>query len=192
MEQGHHLHPQRAQRPALDRALRRGADPQHAGRLLPLQDHLLQGAPRPPLGHAPFLGHTPDVLWLRPHGAGSRCITIVWPRPPTGPRPFADLLSQSLALVCLAPFPRVPHPFGMAPPPESPPFMNDPSLSYWRRSFLVTPPFLNGPFGTAVPLTLPRNPTPPGPILSHCPPRLPFLPRHDIGARVPTKCRARC
>ncbi|XP_066061408.1 oxysterol-binding protein-related protein 7 isoform X3 [Chamaea fasciata] len=44
VEQGDHVHPQRAERAALDRALRGGADPEHPRRLLPLQAHLLQGA----------------------------------------------------------------------------------------------------------------------------------------------------
>ncbi|KAM4757087.1 oxysterol-binding protein-related protein 7 isoform 4-T4 [Cyanocitta cristata] len=44
VEQGDHVHPQRAERAPLDRALRGGADPQHPRRLLPLQAHLLQGS----------------------------------------------------------------------------------------------------------------------------------------------------
>lgn len=74
VEQSDHVHPQRAQRPALDRALRRGADPQHARRLVPLQDHLLQGAPRPPRGHAPIRSGSA-------HAALFYVVFVVWPRP---------------------------------------------------------------------------------------------------------------
>lgn len=74
VEQSDHVHPQRAQRPALDRALRRGADPQHARRLVPLQDHLLQGAPRPPRGHALIRSGSA-------HAALFYVVFVVWPRP---------------------------------------------------------------------------------------------------------------